>query len=565
MFRHHPGTPATTALPGVDNPALAMMRLVLAASALLIIWISPTQPDRLVIPTYLTLGLYTLYSAVLGILTLRPDHLPTVISRQAHWLDVAWYVVLISLSSGTSSIFFFGFFFAILTASFQHGFAPGLRVTVISAVLYGVVGFATADHTQEFELNRALLRPVYLLVLGYLIAYWGGHEITAKRQLAFLKEVSTLSNPRFGVDRTIDLLLRRLQSFYAADGGLLVMRDTVAGVHRLYRTTQDATPPAAAAPLPPEVADMLLELPADQPILYPGHGHPWQRIDRLAGGRLRRSGFRTGAATRERPELGASVAALLEVDSFISVSLRNSGGTASRIYLTAHRHRFAGSDIHFLHQVAEHVTPFLENIRLVDRLAADAAEHERERIARNIHDSVIQPYIGMQMGLAAVREKLAAGSSDVTADLDRLIALADTGITDLRGFARKLPGTGTSGGSLRPAVQRFTDTFTDATGIAVTLDVPADLQLHDRLAAEVFQIIAEGLSNVRRHTQAAHAAIRLQCRADHLRICIENDSVDTPPFFMPRSIAGRATALGGRVSITHPAPDYTAVLVEIPL
>lgn len=563
MLPQHPNTVSSTPLSSVDNPALAMMRLVLAASALLIIWISPTQPDRLVIPTYLTLSLYTLYSAVLYILTLRPDHLPLVVKQQAHWLDVAWYVVLISLSSGTSSIFFFGFFFAILTASFQCGFAPGMRATVVSAVLYGVVGFVTANPALEFELNRSLLRPVYLLVLGYMIAYWGGHEITAKRQLAFLKEVSTLSNPRFGVDRTIDLLLERLQVFYAADTALLVMRDMVAGVHRLYQTTQASGPAGGAAPIPAEVADMLLELPAGQPILYPGHAPPWQWLDRLARPRPPRLA-RDGEAT-ERIELGAAVAVLLEVDSFISVSLRNSGGTASRIYLTTHRRHFDNSDVHFLLQVAEHVTPVLENIRLVDRLAADAAAHERERIARNIHDSVIQPYIGMQMGLAAVREKLAAGRGDVTGDLDRLIALADTGITDLRGFARNLPGEGAPGDSLLPAVRRFTDKFTDATGIAVTLDVPADLQIHDRLAAEVFQIVAEGLSNVRRHTQAAHAAISLQCRTGHLRVCIENDGVDNVPSFTPRSIAGRAMALGGHVSIDHPKPDHTAVMVEIPL
>jgi signal transduction histidine kinase len=539
------------------------MRLVLAASALLIIWISPTQPDRLVIPTYLTLSLYTIYSAVVYILTLRRRHLPNLVTQQAHWLDVAWYVGLISLSSGTSSIFFFGFFFAILTASFQYGFAPGLRVTMVSAVLYAVVGFATGDHAADFELNRSLLRPVYLLVLGYLIAYWGGHEITSKRQLAFLKEVSTLSNPRFGVDRTIDLLLKRLQGFYAADAALLVIRDVGAGVHRLYRTTPSPRPPASMAPIPLEVADMLLELPADQPILYPDHTPPWQRRDLIAKRRLRPR--RAGAETTDRAELGAAVAALLEAESFISVSLRHSGGTASRIYLTARRHYFADSDIHFLLQVAEHVTPVLENIRLVDRLAADAAAHERERIARNIHDSVIQPYIGMQMGLAAIREKLAAGRGDVTGDLDRLIALADTGITDLRGFTRKLPGEGTAGDSLLPAVQRFTGKFADATGIAVTLDVPADLQLHDRLGAEVFQIIAEGLSNVRRNTPAALVAVRLQCRTYHLRFCIENDGTDNAPPFMPRSIAGRAVALGGRVSIDHRTPDHTAVMIEIPL
>ena len=186
---------APTALPEarpdtetVDSRIIALMRLILAVSALLIVIIAPSEPDRLAGPTYAALSLYAVYSAVLyALAVMRPQALGRL-DRWAHWIDVAWYVVLIALSQGTSSIFFFGFFFAIQVASFRWGFASGLTVALVSALLFTVVGYLTRPVGEDFELNRFLIRPVYLLGIGYMMAYWGGFETAYKRRLALLNE-----------------------------------------------------------------------------------------------------------------------------------------------------------------------------------------------------------------------------------------------------------------------------------------------------------------------------------------------------------------------------------------
>jgi hypothetical protein len=69
---------------------------------------------------------------------------------------------------------------------------------------------------------------VYLLVLGYMIAYWGGNEIKLKRRLKLLKEINLLANPRFGVSETIGALLERLRALYQADDCWLIISDVVA-------------------------------------------------------------------------------------------------------------------------------------------------------------------------------------------------------------------------------------------------------------------------------------------------------------------------------------------------
>src|SRR5215212_6980519 len=215
----------------VDERLVNVTRFVLALSALIVIYVDPSEPDRLVNITYTTLGLYTVYSAVVYFLGLR--HRPIFGSIPLYWLDVAWYVVLISLSSGTNSLFFFFFFFAILVASFRSCYKAGLEVTIVSATLFFTIGYFTTP--TPIESNRFVLRAVYLASIGYLMAYWGGSETTHKRRLALLKDVSRLSNPRFGVDHTLDSIMRKLRAFYDADTCLLINTGPVANAHTLRR------------------------------------------------------------------------------------------------------------------------------------------------------------------------------------------------------------------------------------------------------------------------------------------------------------------------------------------
>src|SRR4051812_36523300 len=108
-----PSTPTSTSTTAtVDDRIIAVMRFILAFSALLITIVDPSEPDRLLAITHATLGLYTIYSAALYLTVQHFQAFQAVIRRWTHWADVGWYIVLIGLSSGTSSVFFFFLFFA---------------------------------------------------------------------------------------------------------------------------------------------------------------------------------------------------------------------------------------------------------------------------------------------------------------------------------------------------------------------------------------------------------------------------------------------------------------------
>jgi signal transduction histidine kinase len=189
------------------------------------------------------------------------------------------------------------------------------------------------------------------------------------------------------------------------------------------------------------------------------------------------------------------------------------------------------------------------------------------RLALDLHDGAIQPYIGLQLGLEAVRHKLQTGAPDVRDEIDRLLHLTRDELAQLRQVVLGLTLDGQGYDGLLRAIQRFCLTFTEATGIQVHLDGSRGISLSNGLAAEVFFIVTEALSNIRRHTQATTASIAFAQEEALLRVQIHNDGTADEDFepFTPRSITERALALGGEVRIERRHPAHTVVIADIPL
>ncbi|MBD0373771.1 MAG: hypothetical protein ICV60_23265 [Pyrinomonadaceae bacterium] len=548
----------------VEDRMIGLMRLILASTALALIYIDPSEPDRHIPLTYAALLLYVAFSTVVFLLSEYSPSLLKSFRHWIHWVDVGWYILFISLSSGTSSIFFFFFFFSILVASFRWGFASGLRVVVVSSLLFTLIGYISAPAGPKFELNRFLLRPICLLVLGYMNAYWGGFEITLKRRLGLLREIMMLSNPRFGINQTVGSIIKRLREFYDADMCLVVMQDKEANAYQMRRITRlSPNDVPQVETISAEFASILLSIPAEKAAIYQaksrllGAGHRYYLFDLVSGEKKIKS--------RESVE---QLAETLDARSFITVPVSYRGQATGRLYLTSKQCAFIDSDVDFLLQVIEQALPVIDNIRLVNRLASDAAQEERLRIARDIHDSVIQPYIGLRIGLGAVKEKLEIGGFDVTEDVRQLFASTDKEIEELRRYTYRLREGINVESSLLPAVRRFVKKFSEVTGISVEVEAPTQgLQVNDRLAAEAFQIIAEGLSNIRRHTESSRASIRLYQDTERFIIKIENETVNqlNPQLFTPRSISERAEALGGTARVEQKDDRSTVIIIEIQL
>jgi signal transduction histidine kinase len=237
---------------------------------------------------------------------------------------------------------------------------------------------------------------------------------------------------------------------------------------------------------------------------------------------------------------------------------------------------FALSDAAFLQQLANQVLPVIENIHLVERLASDASEEERNRIARSVHDRVIQPYYGLQIGLKALQGALNKESTGVPSHagekkpvvlLSELMSMTAEGIDELRQYVTGLRKSRNGDARLSESIRRFASKFDQVTGIHVTVtDNTGDFVGNDRLTSEMFQMAAEALSNVHRHTDARSAAITLNLGSGSIQLEVENErnGDPTPPSFMPQSISGRAEMLGGKTDVIF-ENGRTLLRVEVPL
>ena len=543
----------------LDERLVNLTRFVLALSASVIIYIDPSEPDRLVNITYTTLALYTIFSAFVYFLSLRNQF--AFRSIPLYWIDIAWYLLLISLSSGTNSLFFFFFFFAILVASFRSGYRTGLDVTVVSATLFVTIGYFTTP--TPIEPNRFLLRPVCLATIGYLMAYWGGSETTHKRRLALLKDVSRSSNPRFGVDQTIGSIMKKLHEFYDADTCLVINTGLASNEHILRRVDRRHT--ELAIRVEAVGTETLLAWPSEWAVTWhTGSGRRWFRktvctvYDFLSGERVKDVDCETYA----------SIADLIASESFITIPIYHRNSFRGRLYLTTKGRYFNYSDVDFLRQIMDHVMPLIDNIELVDRLASQASEYERQRISRDIHDSAIQPYIGLKLGLEALRRNM-SNDDAAAGGLAELVERTDSVIKDLRTYVGDLqdPKSNQRSNVLASSVERHAKQLGEFYGIEVDVNIGTTANMNDRLAAEIFQIVREGLSNIRRHTNSAEARIRMTSLNGDIVLDIENDSAagETQSTFTPRSITERAIALGGRVSVNVVDGLSTTVSVVIPM
>ena len=197
---------------------------------------------------------------------------------------------------------------------------------------------------------------------------------------------------------------------------------------------------------------------------------------------------------------------------------------------------------------------------------------ERRRISRDLHDSSIQPYLGLKWALEAIQTKAATGNA-VTEDLARLVTRVEHEILSMRRYVASLQevpdgrDNERSPIELPPVLIEQVTRWRDLYRLEVLIRTAGNAQMVNEFLAGAFLNMAnEGLRNIRRHTRSASARIILFCRIDQIRMVITNPvalgTLLQP--FMPRSIDERARALGGRCQVSLVGGRETRVSIEVP-
>jgi signal transduction histidine kinase len=553
------GVPARSfPIGSVDARMIGVMRCVLALLAIAIVFVDPARAPQLGTVAAASVGAYFLWS--LGALAVVSRQGSAQPPRFEHWVDVAFSGFVVALSQGTSSIFFFLFLFAILVASFSRGYSEGLRVTFASVLVFALAGWWFTPQPVGFDLDRALVRPFYLLALGVMIAYWGGHEVTHRRRLRLLQEINNQWNPRFGHDHAIGTNLQRALDFFSAAACVLVLkRPTSPPIYLTYHTSSRKRGQAMLpSSINQETAAILLSFPSTFADRYDVAPSWWRR------------GVTGSGLPARDPALAEQcqvLANLLDASSFMTVPYAQRDGTEGRVYLTAGKRHFVPADVDFFAQLMTTIANVVEGMQLMDELVSRAAEHERYRISLDIHDTTVQPYIGLKLGLDALARE-AGPDNPLSPRIGELLGMTDNTIRDLRRYMTTLQeDTTLAGDSMLAAVREQASHYHRFYGIEVDVRCDREVHVNSQLAGALLQIVAEGLSNILRHTTAKRAYLAMHSENQRLKLEIGNEvpaGVEPKPF-KPRSIDARSRSLGGSSLVELDGLGYTIVRIVIPL
>jgi PAS domain S-box-containing protein len=204
--------------------------------------------------------------------------------------------------------------------------------------------------------------------------------------------------------------------------------------------------------------------------------------------------------------------------------------------------------------------------------AASELQADRERIARDLHDGVMQALYGVGLSLMNARYKNADAAPAVATEIDDAVASLNTVIADIRAYVLNLPLARASGevaGLLTDLIQDLRE----HSSINVELDIDDDLPpLTDEQKLVVFHMAQEALANVRKHSRAHSVRLCARSEPDAISVQVEDDGVGFDTFVDRgadhmglRNMRARAEQAGGTLE-TKSAPGHgTVVRLHLPL
>ena len=208
-----------------------------------------------------------------------------------------------------------------------------------------------------------------------------------------------------------------------------------------------------------------------------------------------------------------------------------------------------------------------------------AISRERNRLARELHDTLAHSLSAITVQLEAVRSLWPLDPDAARDLLDKADETARRGLTEARRALRALRASPLQDIGLAPALRELAISAAERTGATLELHVPEQLGDDLPLAVEqgVYRIAQETLENVIRHAEPHQIVVRLDRNAGRLTFIVEDDGRgidltdsqasgdDRQDQFGLRGIKERATMIGGHLQITSRAGEGTKVELVIPL
>ena len=263
-----------------------------------------------------------------------------------------------------------------------------------------------------------------------------------------------------------------------------------------------------------------------------------------------------------------------KMHSLLGVPVVSKGRIVGNLYLTDKitASEFTDTDEEMVRLFAAHAATAVESRRLEEKLRFLAILQERERIAMDLHDGIIQAIYAASLKLEGSSQDVASAPDEARSTINVVIENLDEVIRDVRSYILELrPAHPTD--DLDASLHTLAEGFQANSLIDTTVIVAADLPVlteDQRLA--VFHIAQEALVNARKHSQASSLALHL----GHGGGCVRLEVRDNGRGFDPaaeltedhrgvRNMTTRAHGVRGTLDIESAPGSGTVIRLELPL
>jgi PAS domain S-box-containing protein len=218
--------------------------------------------------------------------------------------------------------------------------------------------------------------------------------------------------------------------------------------------------------------------------------------------------------------------------------------------------------------VAQQVALAMENVRLYEEAQRSAVVEERQRLSRELHDSVSQALYSIGLGAKTARSVLEPGSK-AEEPLDFVLGQAERGLAEMRALIFELRPQSLEQEGLVGGLQKLTAALRAREPIAVETRLDAEPQVPLPVKEAIYRIAQEALHNVVKHAHPANVEIRLTV-SDELVLEIRDDGCgfDTgmayPGHIGLHSMRERASQVGGTLEVGSAPGKGTSIRVRVP-
>ena len=255
--------------------------------------------------------------------------------------------------------------------------------------------------------------------------------------------------------------------------------------------------------------------------------------------------------------------------SFLGVPVKVRGEVYGNLYLTDKIgwSEFTKDDVSLVEALALAAGVAIENTRLNQQVQVAAVYEDRDRLARDLHDHVIQRLFGMGLSLQSLAVR---ASTDISPGLQKQVSEVDEIIGEIRSTIYALGMGGLSRG-VRDDVITLVRELRDLVGfeLQVSFDGAVDTAVSEQVADHLMATIREAVTNIERHANATNATIALSANSGYCQLQVTDngqgiDGKGREGGLGLINLRRRAEKLHGQFEVASPPTGGTVLMWRVP-